>query len=264
MSADILDVTRITHTDIEQIVSGKVLLLRIREFVPADAALEMASRLVVHHSLAAYRNTPELIRVGQSHYETHDSDGSVNEAALETYLSHADELMREIRQACSPHDPPFDRLMGILAEEIGVERARIGKRPMFAGIVRVFPEGSELLPHNDVFARDAPNVPYALDLDGQLAANIYLEVPEQGGRLQLWGIRPTAADLASLHAVGSEYGVDRSLLPPPALEVDVRPGELVMFEARQLHAVTQQVSGRRVGISCFLGYRRGAPLICWS
>lgn len=85
----------------------------------------------------------------------------------------------------------------------------------------------------------------------------------------IYGAAVPSAALESLSVNGqnprhSEYRADRSLRPPPVLELDVRPGDLVMIGARQLHAVARQVSSRRVGISCFLGYRCGKPLICWS
>jgi len=260
----VLDVAEIGREHVDRLVAGEVAAIRIRGFVPAATALEIGDRLASHWSLAAYRNSPELVRVGESHWETHDDDGSTNEAALEDYLRRADMLMAEIRAACAPHHSPLDQLWLQLDKEFGLERARIVDREMFAGIGRVFPEGTELLPHNDRLARDAPGLPLGRELDAQLAANIYLRVPEIGGELQIWNLRPTEDQLASWQAEGSEYGTDRSLVPPPDVVLAVAPGDLVLIDATALHGVAKQVRGTRVGLSCFLGVRRGLPWVCWS
>jgi len=264
MTAIIKDIDRLGRTDVAVLLACDVLALRIKRFVRLDAAQEIAERIASHWSLSAYRNTPELVRVGESHYETHDPNGTTNNEALQSYLDNADLLMEEIRKACSPHESPLDKLWSMLGEEFGVERARIAGREMFAGIGRVFPEGTELLPHNDSLARDAPGVPIGAELNGQLAANVYLRVPEQGGQLQLWEVRPSAEDLQAWRAPGSEYGTDRTLVPPPDLEIQIAPGDLVLIDATKLHGVARQIRGSRISLSCFLGIRRGRPMVCWS
>lgn len=264
ITSAIRDIDRIKKTDVAALLAHDVLALRVTGFVDPGAAYEIAEGLVGHSSLSAYRNTSELIRVGESHYETRDPDGTTNEEALRTYLGNADILMDEIRETCSPHQSPLDKLWSMLDEEFGVERARIAGREMFAGIGRVFPEGTELLPHNDSLARDAPGVSIGAELDGQLAANVYLRVPAQGGELQLWDIRPSEEDLRAWRAHGSEYGSDRTLLSQPDLEIQIASGDLVLIDATKLHGVARQVRGSRVGLSCFLGVRYGRPMVCWS
>lgn len=246
------------------LLNGEVLAIRVPGFTDPAQAHGMARRLAAHPSLSAYRNTPELVRVGESHYETHDEDGSTNDRALTEYLRKADPLMGEIRACCAPSASPLDVLWQDLDNYYGLERARIDGRPMFAGICRVFPEGSELLPHNDRLSRDAPGLPLGDELDAQLAANVYLQVPERGGELQLWDLRPDEAQLAAWRAPDSEYGTDRALVPPPACTLPVAAGDLVLMDATKLHAVSRQERGVRIGLSCFLGVRRGRPLVCWS
>ncbi|MEU4496313.1 hypothetical protein AB0F96_23425 [Streptomyces sp. NPDC023998] len=246
------------------LLDGSVLAIRIPGFTAPAEAAHIAGRLAAHPSLSAYRNTAELVRVGESHYETHDADGTTNPQALTEYLSNAERLMAEIRAACAPYESPLDALWQGLDASYGLERAQIGDRPMFAGVCRVFPEGSELLPHNDRLSRDAPGLPLGLELEAQLAANIYLQVPEQGGELELWDLRPDEEELAAWRAPGSTYGADRALLPPPASELRVAAGDLVLIDATRLHAVSRQVRGARIGLSCFLGARRGRPFVCWS
>jgi hypothetical protein len=260
----VTDIEAITVAHLDDLHQGRSLALRIKRFIPTGTALSISERLVRHSSLAAYRNTPELVRVGESHFETHNEDGSTDADALNEYLSNADQLMDEIRRACAPRPSPVDQLWRLFDDVGGVERAEVDGRSMFAGIVRIFPEGSELLPHNDVFARDAPDLAPASEITAQFAANIYLEAPEDGGHLQLWGERPNEQRLADIRDEGSKYGASRSLLPPPAVEIEIDPGDLLLIDATRLHAVSAQKHGRRVGMSCFLGQRPGRPFICWS
>lgn len=260
----ILESGEIGAAEIEALLTDAVDMVRIRAFTNPDAAVRIARRLDRHPSHAVYRNTAELERVGESHFETHDASGATDPDALVAYLDAADRLMEEIRSLCAPEDSPFDALWQMLARTLGIERAVLRGRFMFAGIVRIFPEGSELLPHNDDFVRDAPGLELAASLQGQLAVNVYLETPLRGGELELWRWRPTREQLARVRLQGSGYGADRSLLPAPDVTVSVSPGDLVVFDAARLHAVRRQAVGRRIGVSCFLGYRRGLPLVCWS
>lgn len=260
----ILESYEIGLAEIEALLTDAADLVLIRAFVDPRAAGRIARRLERHPSHAVYRNTTELERVGESHFETHDTSGATDAEALVAYLDAADRLMGEIRSLCAPDASPFDTLWGMLTRTIGIERAVLGGRAMFAGIVRIFPEGSELLPHNDDFARDAPGFELAASLQAQLAVNVYLETPRHGGELELWRWRPSPQQLARVRQAGSGYGADRSLLPVPDVTLGVAPGDLVMFDAARVHAVRRQVVGRRIGVSCFLGYRRGLPLVCWS
>lgn len=262
--AAILDCGEIGLREIEALLTDAVDVVRIRAFTDPHAAVRIARRLERHPSHAVYRNTAELERVGESHFETHDASGATDPDALAAYLDAADRLMEELRGLCAPDDSPFDALWRMLARTVGIERASVSGQPMFAGIVRIFPEGSELLPHNDDFARDAPGLEFAVSLQGQLAVNVYLETPLRGGELELWRWRPTHEQLDRVRLAGSGYGADRSLLPAPEVTVGVAPGDLVVFDAARVHAVRRQAVGRRIGVSCFLGYRRGLPLVCWS
>jgi hypothetical protein len=260
----ILEPGEIGAGEIEALLTDAADVVRIRAFTDPDAAVRIARRLERHPSHAVYRNTGELERVGESHFETHDASGVTDPDALAAYLDAADRLMAEIRGLCAPDESPFDALWQMLTRTLGIERAVLAGRCMFAGIVRIFPEGSELLPHNDDFARDAPGLDLAASLQGQLAVNVYLETPARGGELELWRWRPTHEQLARVRRPDSGYGADRSLLPAPDVTVGVAPGDLVMFDAARVHAVRRQAVGRRIGVSCFLGYRRGLPLVCWS
>lgn len=89
------------------------------------------------------------------------------------------------------------------------------------GAFRVFqPSTSEFFPHNDAIDQetDAPEIEGVLN---QLVANIYLQVPDDGGNLQLWLREPTAEETAVILDV---EGLDPKEIEEPVLEIHPEAG----------------------------------------
>ncbi|MDB9372597.1 2OG-Fe(II) oxygenase [Nodularia sphaerocarpa] len=204
-----------------------------------------------------------MLSIGQSYFETHGSDGKTDPVALANYLDKVDYFQNQIRSACLPYASPLDRLWEMLDQVMGVECVSIEGKPMTPGLVRVFPENFEFIPHNDIFHRDAPDVKIAEKINTHWAANIYLKTAPEGGRLQLWSQRFTEVELQQMTLVGSEFGYDRNKLPQPDVEVETQPGDLLLFDSTLVHAVTPIHKGIRVNISSFVGYRQNMPLLYW-
>jgi hypothetical protein len=76
----ILESDEIGLDEIEALLTDAADLVRIRAFVNPHAAARIARRLERHPSHAVYRNTTELERVGESHFETHDNAISARSA----------------------------------------------------------------------------------------------------------------------------------------------------------------------------------------
>jgi predicted 2-oxoglutarate/Fe(II)-dependent dioxygenase YbiX len=65
--------------------------------------------------------------------------------------------------------------------------------------------------------------------------------------------------------LGNTYGLDRAKLPPPDLILHPRTGDLIIFDATRVHAVTKQQVGTRITCSAFIGYRgKEVPLVVYS
>src|SRR5262249_30115677 len=95
--------------------------------------------------------------------------------------------------------------------------------------------------------------------EGQFSANIYLEVSDDGGEIELWDYPP-------LHP--SEIAADsksdwRAALPESFL-VTPKRADLILFNTRRPHAVRSFDKGRRITIQCFIGFRKGEPLSLWN
>lgn len=73
----------------------------------------------------------------------------------------------------------------------------------------------------------------------------------------IWCWRPTREQVSRVRHPGRGYVADRS-------SPDATAGDQVMFDTARVHVVRRQAAERRIGASCFPGYRRGLPRMCRS
>jgi hypothetical protein len=181
--------------------------------------------------------------------------------ASRRYSAHATKWLRTLRAAFAPALSPMDKLR-LELEEVwqggaGIERF-LGKNG-FAGIVRVMkPEAllDGIAGRHGACHVDAP-------VGGTtFSANIYLDVPKDGGELRMWRVPMTEATARNpTHALINGYGtftadmqeVIHDLLPKPVV-VKPRPGDLVILDASRPHAVAGFSTGTRVSIQTFLRF----------
>jgi hypothetical protein len=123
--------------------------------------------------------------------------------------------------------------------------------------------GTPLLAHHDMFGRHAPNTPETDSLISQFGVNIYANVPEVGGELAIW--LDEISDEEFLLRRGGQYGMSIEALGEPDMTVKPENGDLILFNARKLHAVLAGSGTERLTISAFFGYRGdSSPLTVWS
>jgi len=134
---------------------------------------------------------------------------------------------------------------------------------MFIGLSRVVEPGVYFLAHHDIFAKDAPHSFHAKSLQAQFACNVYLDMPDEGGELEIWEREMLPTEFDALR--GDSYGIPPELLGKPSLRLKPNCGELILFNSRKMHAVAPSVNSARLSLSCFVGYRGDhAPLTFWS
>jgi hypothetical protein len=155
----------------------------------------------------------------------------------------------------APYGSPLDRVAGVLndAWPAGAvnERLEDGRR-MNPAVWRVFLRNGEFILHQDILADEAPESLRAHSLTAQFGLNIYLDLPESGGELELC-LRHLDSDEYVTLAEGS-YRIDRAKLGPPSVVVAPERGEMVLFSSRHLHAVNPSRGDRpRVSFSTFVG-----------
>lgn len=247
--------------NIASLLNGDLTAVRFLNYYPVDICNEIAERLISSSLLGYYVNAEKIGRVGRAFFES-----LVSEEYLHAYQAHAVEWIRELRNLCSPYLTPIDKLRLDLDETwpSGATVATLDGKKMFVGLARIFDDGSNCEPHQDRLDWDAPNVQDAKSLEAQLAANIYLRMPPHGGKLLIWPRSLSKTEYEAGRNSGS-YGVSTSALDCSPICITPSVGELVLFNSRLVHAVTDSIGGNRVTASCFIGYRNeNSPLVMWS
>jgi len=188
--------------------------------------------------------------------------GSVYDAAdkpekLDEYLNSVPRWFAELRNVFGPYKSPMEQLLLELQQRWapGCDLQKFKQRPAFAGLLRALEDGGEARPHQDMTRWDIPDVVEAHSFITQLSAVCYLSCAEIGGLLQLWGFGFDNKLEYDLHRVPGDYGIDRKFIGEPAVVLKPRPGEMIVFNAQKIHAVTQTLCGKRSSQSTFVAFR---------
>jgi len=258
-------------SDLMDLFEEKIYALRVLNYYPLAQAEQVSQKLIQDVNLERYRRVPDLgvIRSGITFFET---NGSID--MLERYYKEAPEFIQNLRKNCFPFLSPIDKLRLDLGDMwlAGAYIEDIHQRRMLAGISRVFEDGFELPPHQDMLVRDIldgalpPSRLYE-DLKTQVSGNVYLRCPEVGGELEIWDLKPDRVEQQSIRDDEYQYEgiIDRESLPSPAVVIKPEVGDLILFDSGRIHAVRSSVGGPRVSVSMFVGYRGvDKPLTYWN
>jgi hypothetical protein len=249
-----------------RLIAGEVLAIRVPSFVDPEICASLAAWLIDHANAQPY--THEIRRDGaiEHKYFGVDRVGSPFNRVIDTapdsaeraaYYSEALATIRRFREATSPRLSPIDKLR-LELDEIwpgGATLARFEGKAMFVGIGRIMrpatSASSETNPHVDVLPR------VCCELGAQLAANVYLAVPPDGGDLEIWdGVRGSQSNPVT------PFGRPAN---PPDVSVQPQVGELVIFNSWQPHAVSRFATGVRVAVQAFIGApKQPGPLVLWD
>ena len=250
--------------DLQALFTGDLLALRIPGFFSEQICLHLLASFQGLALFDHYRMAKDMgiMRIGMSLFETENQPEH-----LHTYYKEAKETMKKLDAICYPHKNP----LALLHEQLdqawphGAMVENIHGHPMQPGIVRLFQAGaySGLPPHHDVLKKDIPDASRANEQIAQLAANIYLAVPDRGGEVEIWDYDPKEEEYDTLFTGHHDF-MDRNLLPPKAAMMHPKVGELILMRSTNVHAV-QPSFGTRLSMACFLGYYGTEhPLTYWA
>lgn len=255
----LLETEKLDLESLQQLVNGTVLAIRVKQYLPAELSRKLAEKIMAS-GYAHYINAPSIGRIGMAFYEAENQP-----ERLDVYFEQACSHIDDLRQRCLPYLSPIDRLRCELDEAwpAGAHLESLYGKKMFIGLSRVVEPDVYFLAHHDIFAKDAPDSFHASSLQAQFSCNVYLEMPAEGGELEIWAQEMGGAQFDALR--GDSYGISPKVLGKPALRLKPDCGELILFNSRKMHAIAPSAKRSRLSLSCFVGYRGNhAPLTFWS
>lgn len=261
--SEILDTDNFSKEKINALIHGEAHILSLQPFYTEKVCdilkRQILSRLRVGH----YENAPLIGRIGMAFFESIH-----NPEKRYSYYKNANKWNNDLFDACYPYVSPISKLLNDLKRSWG--KANVAQHNftnMFAGLARVFEEGSSAEPHQDIFLRDAPDIFDKFKIKEQLSFNIYLSVPESGGELEIWNWKATDEEFHKYKNLNPDlaYGMDRSKIPEPDIVYKPKKGDILIFNSRYVHAVAPSYGSQRLTISSFIGYKQDCEeLVLWS
>jgi hypothetical protein len=255
----VIEEAALSFSNLRALINHEIQILRIPGFISPEDCKNISKGLK-STGYNDYLNAPSVGRIGMSYFET-----GRKQEIVDHYFATALKNINTLRKACAPHPCPIDTLRCNF-DEIwpgGCGLQDLYGKKMFVGLSRCMKPGIPLLAHHDMFGRHAPNTPEAASLISQFGINVYVDVPEVGGELAMW--MNEISDEEFLERRGQHYGVPLELLDPPDFTVKPQNGDLILFNARKMHAVLAGEGCDRLTISAFLGYRSiNERLTVWS
>jgi 2OG-Fe(II) oxygenase superfamily len=248
----------LTAGAIRRLVYGEALAVRIPRYHPPDLCEKLLDPLLSALDAEAFQ------RIYRSNVPAF-TESAPDSIARRRYLDSTARVMSVMRDLCRPYASPVDRLRCELDElwPGGAKLLRHRGDPLVFGMLRVWSNGAQALPHRDVLGLAAPEVPEARSFTEQLGVNLYLGVPDRPGEgaVEVWNTSAGGTE----HGIEGTYGYRRELLPAPAVVVHPEPGDLLLLRSTRVHAVRPTSAGRRVTLSGFIGHRSAeTPLQLWS
>ncbi|CAN5466594.1 hypothetical protein BH10PSE12_BH10PSE12_15710 [soil metagenome] len=236
--------------DIESLACGDILACRIRGFYDV-ATCRVIEQRVSAATATRYAVALNVEKLGMALFE------ATSDELLEDYYADAARAGDRAQALYSGHDDPIERLRSILDRlwPAGCDVEQLHDRPMYAGLVRIIGRHSELRPHQDNTNWDMTSSVRAQTMRTQFSCNVYFRVPEKGGELELWETRIDDESLYRGMRVTGDYSLDRVRIGRPTLIVPPGCGDLIVFDARRIHAVAKVVQGSRINASTFIGLR---------
>ena len=258
---DLIATTRsaFAATDLQSLLHGDAPAVRITDFLDPTTLAHIRDSFVGRTDHGPLATDARFRRIGHAFAETTDADDR------ERYFGAAIENLNALRALAAPHVYPADSIRLLLDDvwPTGTTLLRHDGRPFFAGVARYQQGGVDLEPHTDNIDRNLPPE-LGVAVARQLSVNVYLDVPDAGGELEIWDEYPDESDYRD--RIGDRtYGVDRDSVGRPRWVIRPQPGEAIFIDPRRIHAVASSHDRPRITIGLFVGVvSDSSPLVVWS
>ncbi|CDG96850.1 Prolyl 4-hydroxylase, alpha subunit [Xenorhabdus bovienii str. puntauvense] len=238
---------------------GDILGIRIAEFASKEAIHRAENFLFNHVERDELGHAKEFTRLGIAYAEIKSEQVRVE------YHQHARQNIQRVRDVFGELASPMDRLRVLLDDlwSQGASLLNVAGEKCFVGVCRYLTPGIDLEPHIDNLTWTLP-AHVSWQLQYQLSANIYLQVPDEGGELEIWKKQPNEEEYQHLQGE-RHYGISRTDISSPDLVIKPVARDLIIINPRFIHAVRPVSRVDRITLSAFIGVKsEQEPLIYWS
>jgi hypothetical protein len=245
------------------VLQGRQLGVIFRGVIAPSVREEMTARF--WNSAALTRRTGEpSFHVGTYHWNR----------PIDTYLAETGKVTEHVMELLDVDDSPWHWFRARMNARLAADNARLRLAEMDGeeacpALVRAWNKEGEfaLEPHEDeAQCRDPRQAGFEVQrvLDYEVCATNMCIEHQGGGRLVMWNLRP---DDESRRRFGIEHS---GFSYPPAtlrgherLAVDIRPGDVYVFNGRHVHAVDATL-GNRTAVSFLLGFIDDRTVVTWT
>lgn len=254
----------LTFDALFRLIHGETVALRINSFVNESLCNKWQGKMTNNAQFSRYANASEfgVSKVGMSLFEI-EKDKSL----LQSYFQHSDKIEKELEDIFDPYPNPLQMIQLGLDNlwPDGAKPMKIEGKTVCPGILRCIEKENNrgLPPHRDTIHSDIKHFNIDSKIKIQLAANLYIQVPEAGGELEIWPVTLDARELDSYYTGEFDF-IDRNKLSDPIVIKPIQ-GEMVLFRSDCIHAVRSGSTSDRITASCFVGYSgEFDPLKYWA
>lgn len=252
---------------IADVLCGRQLGVIFRDVVPLETRKEMTSRFLMSPGRKKRGSDAPGEYLGAYHY---------NKTTAE-YLDQSAAVRSELEEVLDVPAEPLRELRRVIRQTLALEgiqfrSARHDGREACPGIFRSWLGEKQfaLDPHEDRGqCEDLKQAGFEIQQVAAhqiVAINICLDNGSDG-QLVVWNMRPDEATRIGLGVqyTGSPYAIEW-LTGIDHLHLDVRPGDIYLFNAAHVHAVepVRDVGARRVTLSGMMGFADSKTVVSWT
>jgi hypothetical protein len=237
---------------LSRLIDNRIPAVRVTHFAEHDEIRSLREALLVNAGRT--HSIPQVARLGISQYE------QGLRCSKAEYFATAKSLEPQFADIYAQSFSPVRRLIGKLRDtgfdadvmsEPGMGRYFVGNGKLRNGFSPI---------HVDFAPQDSTGWAIA-DAKAQLACNLYLQVPDEGGALLLWDRLWQPED--DIHQVGDNYFYSEQVVQGNRkLRIAVSEGELLIINSRNYHAVEE--ARDRLAYGAFISVFPDHRLRLWS